>query len=65
MDNKLTHIENCIMRDLTAAWNKFILLEPTHPDDILDFKKSLHDMQRVLATRLARRVNPEIFRTVI
>lgn len=45
------------------VWNRFIKLEQTHPNDIDEFAKGIHQLQRIIATRMCRRDYPNIFPT--
>lgn len=48
--------QEMIVRDaLINAWNSFVLLESTHPDDLPDFRRAIHECQRILAMRQLRR----------
>jgi hypothetical protein len=51
--------------DLSAdIWNEFLTLEQTHPSDIEDLSKAIHDIQKIIAVRMARRSNPSTFLTI-
>lgn len=56
--------EDLISRYLIDAFDVFVTLEPTHPDDILDFTKALHDIQKVIAMRELRRLLPNRYLTI-
>lgn len=47
------------MDALVVAWNNFVKLESTHPDDIDDFRRSIHECQRILGARQLRRLDPD------
>lgn len=51
--------EKFISDCLVDIWNKFINLEQTHPDDIEDFRRSIHNLQKVIGMRELRRLMPE------
>lgn len=53
--------EAVVLDALTEAWNTFVLLKSTHPDDLTDFRRAIHECQRILATRQMRRIDPEIW----
>ena len=40
-------------------WNKFNTLSPQHPDELIDFKNAIHQIQYILMARETRRNNPE------
>lgn len=63
MDNRieLTLDEIECLNHLSNAWNAFMCLGPSLMDQN-DFMKSLHDCQRIIASRLASRSNPEVWR---
>ncbi len=50
--------ETNVLNGLTKAWNAFVLLESTHPDDLPDFRRAIHECQRILAVRQLRRIDP-------
>lgn len=56
-----TDTEQEILNLTAQCWNKFIKLEQTHPSDIDDFANAIHDLQKIIALRMCRRSNPEIF----
>ena len=47
-----------VMESLVVVWNNFIKLKHTHPDDVPDFRRAIHECQRIMATRQLRRVDP-------
>lgn len=50
-----------IMNHLAQAWEIYCQLEAQHPSDQGDFLKAIHDAQKTIAIRLARRNSPEIY----
>ncbi|MEO7212630.1 hypothetical protein [Mucilaginibacter sp.] len=59
--------EKEVMNLLTSAWNSWCMLEDDpnktiHPDDDVDFRKAIHDAQRIVATVSCREHNPELFK---
>lgn len=52
-------MEQDILDSLTDAWNRFAKLPQTHGDDIPDFRRSIHECQRIMATRQVRRSDPD------
>jgi hypothetical protein len=59
----LTEDEQLILSLLTQAFEKFALLDAKHPDDDNEFKDAIHRAQEKIAVRVARRVNPEVWKT--
>lgn len=51
--------EKEILQFLVQAWNKFVELENEHPQDTNEFCTAIHDAQKIIALRVARRVDPE------
>lgn len=58
---KLHEDENLVLNYLAAAWNAFARLPEGHPDNNLEFRQSIHRCQYIIGTRVAARVNPEIW----
>lgn len=61
MKNKssMSNEEQEIMRLLTSAFNKYVLLTGNrHPSDNNDFCNGIHDCQKVLGLRILRREFP-------
>ena len=57
MNNK----EREILEHLKDAWNLFVELNEKHPMDNEEFCKAIHDAQKMIALRVARKVNPEVW----
>lgn len=57
MNNK----EREILEHLKDAWNLFVSLNEKHPMDNEEFCKAIHDAQKMIALRVARRTNPEVW----
>lgn len=55
--------ENLIMKKTAEIWNEFLTLEQTHPSDINELGEAIHDIQKIIAVRIARRERPDIFIT--
>lgn len=49
--------EAITLNALAEAWNVFVLLKSTHPDDLPDFRRAIHECQRILAIRKLRRLD--------
>lgn len=57
-DNLIIERDNDVTRSIVYLWNEFVELNQTHPDDIKDFCKAIHDLQRVMGMRELRRLMP-------
>lgn len=57
----LTEPEKECLKHLADAWNCFIQLEGKHPSDNPEFCDAIHAAQKMLALRVARRVNTDIW----
>lgn len=56
--------EEEILKLSAEIFNKFSSLEQTHPSDKEDMAKAIHDIQKIISVRMARRSNPDVFVTV-
>lgn len=54
-------IEKEIIKMSAELFDKFQDLEQTHPSDINDIAEAVHDIQKVIAVRMARRAKPDLF----
>lgn len=43
--------EEAVKNGLVDAWNAFVALPAQHDDDLTDFRRSIHECQRIIATR--------------
>ena len=59
--NGLTFEEKEILGHLASAWDKFSALEQKHPDDNSDFLRAIHQAQQLIALRVARRVDLDVW----
>jgi hypothetical protein len=57
----LTDQEKEILFLLADAWNKFQAIEGKHPDDNRDFLDGIHNLQRLIGVRVARRVDVDVW----
>lgn len=55
----LTSQENEVMAHLVAAWSEFNRLSRLSPDHLTDFRRAIHECQRILATRVVKRDYPD------
>ena len=53
--------EIVILNKLTEAHNIFSNLEQTHPSDINEWANGIHQCQKIIMARIARRACPNIF----
>lgn len=58
----MTLEEERVMLDLLAAWNGFVALGSTSLDDREDFRRAIHEAQRILMSRVVARDYPEYWR---
>ncbi len=61
-DVRLNAGEREVLDHLAAAWNGFLALEHKHPSDRPEFQRAIHAAQAVIATRVAQRVDPNVWR---
>lgn len=47
----MTTEENNLMNKLGEVWGDFLKFKVLHPDDNNDFRKGIHDLQRIVASR--------------
>jgi len=59
----LTEQEKKVLTHLADAWNDFCKLENMAEGDGNAFMNAIHEAQARIALRVARRVNPEFWRT--
>jgi len=52
-------IEQNVLDGLMVAWNNFVKLKSTHPDDLNDFRRSLHECERIIGMRQLRKIDPD------
>lgn len=50
-----------ILKQLADAYSAFKSLDAKHPDDDDEFKDAIHAAQKIIALRVARRVDPHIW----
>lgn len=58
----LTSAEKQVLHLSADLWNAFVKLPKEHPSDVPEFQAALHELQALIALRVARRVNPEVWR---
>jgi len=57
----MTDEEKECLRFLAEAWNRFCKLPNHHPMAQSEFASKIHELQYMIAARVAKRVNPEIW----
>lgn len=57
--NGLEGLENDVARGLVSAWESYIKLEETHPEDMQEFLNGIHICQKTLYMRILRRDYPQ------
>lgn len=58
----LSEQELLVINKLVEAWDEFIKLETLHPDEQTDFRKAIHEAQRNVMARPARKEVRQIIR---
>lgn len=58
----LTSTEKEVLRLLSEAWNVFVNLDDKHPDDDDEFRRAIHDAQKTVALRVARRIDTDVWK---
>lgn len=57
-------IEDIILDKSAEIYNMFATLEQTHPSDLDDMANAVHDIQKIISVRIARRVRSDKFITI-
>lgn len=50
-----------LIKQTNELWNIFMLLPDNTPDEVEDFRKGIHQLQRILTMRIIRKEQPELF----
>ena len=61
LEKAISEKDQHVMGALITVWNLFMKLPEDHPDDTEDFRKAIHECQRIMAYRFARRAAPGVF----
>lgn len=61
-DVKLRRAESEILDRLADAWNAWCGLGSRSPDDDREFQDAIHRAQTLVALRVARRADPQVWR---
>ena len=62
--SSLSQQEKEVLDKLIEAHNLYAILENQNSSDIIDWCNSMHNLQRIISTRVARRTNPDVFITI-
>lgn len=62
MSDGIKLAECAVLDALADAWNRFMELPVVHADDQEEFKRAIHAAQCIVAYRVARRVDPGVWR---
>lgn len=62
--NGLSEEEKEILALSSELWQRFVDLPESLDDEVKEFQLAVHNLQRIIATRVARRVNPDVWRNV-
>lgn len=57
----LTDKEKECLKLLAESWNIFVELDSKHPQDDSEFCTALHDAQKMIALRVARRIDKDVW----
>ncbi len=57
----ITREEECCLAHLAEAWNSFLKLKNKHPSDNQEFSSKIHELQYLIAARIARRVDKDVW----
>jgi hypothetical protein len=60
--NGLTNEEKEVLQFLKEAWNKFIALDKNSGDNIKEYQDAIHRCQQIIGLRVARRVDPDVWK---
>jgi hypothetical protein len=63
-ETKTTSAELLCLNHLREAWNLFLKLPREHPQEVDEFLGAINAAQNVLAVRVARRADPDVWITV-
>lgn len=58
----LTNEEKECLKHLADAWDLFSKMNIKHPDDDKEFKTAIHDAQKMIALRVARRIDTNVWK---
>jgi len=58
----LLNTEKAVVSSLVDSWNKFLALGHHTTDDLNEYRDAIHRCQQIIALRVARRADPDIWR---
>ncbi len=61
LNGGLTKEELEISKSIVGAWNGFVKLKPSHPNDLKEFHVAIHTLQKTLGMRVLRRDYPDFW----
>lgn len=64
LEKVVDRVEREILRYTSDIWNRFNRVDQTHPSDLEDMANAIHDIQKIISVRMARRKNPKLFITI-
>ena len=61
MKYKIPKDEQQVNNAIIDVWNSFTKLSKQHPDETDEFRRHIHGLQAIMATRIARKVCPDVY----
>ncbi len=61
MNKYITQAERDISDHLIEAFDNFLKLDRQHPDEVHFFRDGIHQCQLMIAARIARKAEPDVF----
>ena len=61
-ERRLSDNEKKVVRHLADAWNEFCRLPKGHPGGAGEFTFHVHALQNIVASRVAKRCDPDLWR---
>lgn len=55
----MCNLDQNVLDALATTWNCFMKITPTHPNDTDDFRRAIHECQRIMGIRQLRRIDPD------
>lgn len=63
-ERSFTDNEKAVLEHLVKAHNEFVKLKVQHPNDVEEWCDKLHDLQRIIMSRIAVRAYPDYFTNI-
>lgn len=57
----LTDEEKHVLMLSAELWNEFVKLPDAHPSDHIEMQIKIHGIQEMIALRVARRIDPDVW----